>query len=169
MKKRVTIEKRVTFDKVAILALLNSTPMDIRDIITKLGITDISDARNLQVSLRDLEANHEINVEVRQGKKWYWRQIRQEETKWGRQEAEDHVRLEQLKKLVQVSESLEIPQMAKILALTEDDLYAHIVDWAAEFGFTLDRQVVRFGAGKKDDFIAQLDKEFQSWETGGKK
>ncbi len=79
-------------------------------------------------------------------------------------------RLEKLKKLVRVSESLEVPQMAKILSLTEDDLYARIVDWADQFGFTLDKDTVEFGAGHKDDFIASLDKEFASWgkQTGGK-
>ncbi len=50
--------------------------------------------------------------------------------------------------------------MAKILGLSEDDLNDRIVDRADKFGFTLDWKVVKFGSGKKEDFIAKLDKEF---------
>ena len=53
--------------------------------------------------------------------------------------------------------------MAKILEMSEDDLYTKIVDWASDYGFTLDEDVVDFGTGKKDDFIAALDGAFQDW------
>ncbi len=71
--------------------------------------------------------------------------------------------LEKLKKMVQVSEKLKISQIAQILKLKEADVYDHIVDWAAEFGFTLDEDVVKFGVGRKDEFIASLEKEFADW------
>ncbi len=78
--------------------------------------------------------------------------------------------LDRLKKLVQVSKSLKVSQMAQILDLSEKELYQRIVDWAAEFGFTLDQDVVDFSSGKKDTFLAALDKEFATWgkQAGGK-
>ncbi len=77
--------------------------------------------------------------------------------------AMDPARLEKLKKLVQVSEKLKIAQVAQILKLKEEEVYDHIVDWAAEFGFVLDEDIVKFGAGRKDDFIAALEKDFENW------
>jgi len=73
-------------------------------------------------------------------------------------------RLEKLKKLVRVSERLKIAQMAQILKLEEKDLYDRIVDWADQFGFTIDEDVVKFSTGRKDDFIAALDGAFAGWE-----
>ncbi len=55
------------------------------------------------------------------------------------------------------------PQIAQILDLSEKGVYDRIVDWAAQFGFTLDVDVVEFGAGRKDDFIASLDAAFKDW------
>jgi len=80
-----------------------------------------------------------------------------------RKEERDLAAVEKLKKLVQVSKKLKVSQMATILKLDEKDLYDHIVDWTAEFGFTLDEDVVEFGAGRKDDFIASLDQAFVDW------
>ena len=73
-------------------------------------------------------------------------------------------RMEKLKKLVKVSERLKISQMAQILAMDEATLYDRIVDWAADYGFTIDEDVVKFGAGRKEDFIAALDGAFQGWD-----
>ena len=45
----------------------------------------------------------------------------------------------------------------------EDTLYERIVDWAVEFGFTIDEDIVKLGSGRKDDFIAALDSAFTDW------
>ncbi len=84
-----------------------------------------------------------------------------------RKAAMEPARVEKLKKLVQVSKKLKVGQMAQILDLTEKELYDRIVDWASQFGFTLDEDVVEFGVGRKDDFIASLDKEFANWGKTG--
>lgn len=72
-------------------------------------------------------------------------------------------RMEKLKKLVKVSEKIKVSQMAQILNLDEAALYDRIVDWASEYGFTLDEDVVKFSGGRKDDFIASLDNAFTDW------
>ncbi|HME50943.1 MAG TPA: hypothetical protein VKM55_01885 [Candidatus Lokiarchaeia archaeon] len=81
-----------------------------------------------------------------------------------RQAMSEATRMEKLKKLVKVSERLKISQMAQILAMDEATLYDRIVDWAADYGFTIDEDVVKFGAGRKEDFIAALDDAFQGWD-----
>jgi hypothetical protein len=69
-----------------------------------------------------------------------------------------------LKKIVQVSEKLRIHQIAKFLDMTESDVYAQILDWAYEFGFVIDEDLIIFSKGRKDDFIKMLDNQFISWE-----
>ena len=84
------------------------------------------------------------------------------------QAAERQLRLEgatdKLAKLVRVSESVKILYMAKMLGIEEEDLLGRLVDWAEQFGFTIADDVVKFGAGQKEDFIAQLEQEFSSWD-----
>ncbi len=82
----------------------------------------------------------------------------------------DAARLEKLKKLIKVSKKLKVSEVALILQMAEKDLYPRLIDWAADFGFILDEGTVDFGGGRKDDFMAQLDKEFASWgkQPGGK-
>ena len=71
--------------------------------------------------------------------------------------------IEKLKKLVRVSKKLKISQMAQILSLNEKDLYNRILEWADQFGITIDDDIVEFGSGKKDDFLAALDEAFTDW------
>ncbi|HME53416.1 MAG TPA: hypothetical protein VKM55_14425 [Candidatus Lokiarchaeia archaeon] len=78
-------------------------------------------------------------------------------------DAIEAARLEKLKKLVKVSEKLKVSQMAQILKMDEAALYDRIVDWASEFGFTLDVDVVKFSGGRKEDFIASLGDQFTAW------
>ncbi len=65
------VGKPAVIDERSILASLGSQPMDIRDLITKMGITDMSDARYLQIQLRALETSDKLIVEIKQGKKLY--------------------------------------------------------------------------------------------------
>jgi tetratricopeptide (TPR) repeat protein len=72
--------------------------------------------------------------------------------------------LERLKKLIQVSKSLKIEQMAKMLMMSNDELYNKIIDWAVAFNFTIDQDVVEFNNANKIDFLSMLDSQFQEWE-----
>lgn len=71
--------------------------------------------------------------------------------------------IEKLKKLVQVSKKMNISRMTQILGINEAELNNRIVDWAAEYGFTIDGDFVEFGMGRKDDFIASLKDAFDDW------
>ncbi len=55
----------------SIMAIIGSQPVDIRDIITKLGVTDMSVARNLQMLLKKLENSGKIKAYVEKGRKLY--------------------------------------------------------------------------------------------------
>ncbi len=69
-------------------------------------------------------------------------------------------------KLVQRSASLKITEIAPILGLTAGETYDRLVKWAAEFDFTVNRQSVTFGAGRKDAFITAVGKEFEDVIAG---
>ncbi len=64
---------------------------------------------------------------------------------------------------MRVSETMEISQIASYLGLVGDEVFRRLVDRAAEFGFTTDRQEVRFGESKREAFITEMDKDFASW------
>ncbi len=76
-------------------------------------------------------------------------------------------RLQKLTKLVRVSKSLQIGQMATILGMEETELYDKIIDWADKFGFVLDQFVVEFTGTQKEAFIEELEREFSQWEAKG--
>ncbi|HME51422.1 MAG TPA: hypothetical protein VKM55_04345 [Candidatus Lokiarchaeia archaeon] len=75
----------------------------------------------------------------------------------------EQVRIDRLKKLVNVSKKLRISQMAEMLDLSTQEMNHRIVDWAADYGFTIDEDVVEFTGGRKDDFISSLDEAFADW------
>jgi hypothetical protein len=91
------------------------------------------------------------------------RQSHEQQLQAEQEAAMESSRITKLKKLVRVSEKLKVSQMAQILNLNEAKLYDRIVDWADEFGFTIDEDVVKFSGGRKDDFIASIDNAFAEW------
>ena len=122
------------------------------------------EARN--VAIMDIAEMQRRQERARQQQELVTQQQQQQEMQLKAQQksaAMEPVRIEKLKKLVRVSEKLKISQMAQILQLSEKELYDRIVDWAADYGFTIDEDVVKFSVGRKDDFIASLDNAFAGW------
>ncbi len=76
-------------------------------------------------------------------------------------------RIARLKKLVQVSRRLKRVEIGEYLGLKGKELFDRLVDWAAEFGFTLDGEDVDFQGGRVDDFVAELGREFEKWNQTG--
>ncbi len=58
---------------ITILDNLTTEPIDIRNLIAKMGIKDMSDARYLQIQLRQLEKNQKIYAKIIRGNKHYWK------------------------------------------------------------------------------------------------
>ena len=52
----------------------------------------------------------------------------------------------------------------KALDLDEKTFIDRIIDWADEFGFTIEEDVVIINKDSVDNFIKMLDKQFSSWE-----
>jgi len=73
--------------------------------------------------------------------------------------------LEKLKKILKVSNSIAMEQMRSILDMDKKEFDKKIVDWAEEFGFTIDREYVNVKKESVDDFIDMLDSQFKSWES----
>ncbi|MHA1732368.1 MAG: hypothetical protein ACTSU5_10505 [Promethearchaeota archaeon] len=72
-------------------------------------------------------------------------------------------RLEKLEKIMAVADELPVSRLAKALGLDEDACWERVWDWASKFGFRVRGEVLVFGAGKGEDFIADLEKEFSDW------
>ncbi len=60
-----------------ILEHLSSEPMDIRDLLTKMSIENMADARVLQIQLRKLEYQAKLCVKIHQGKKLYYKKTKE--------------------------------------------------------------------------------------------
>ena len=87
-----------------------------------------------------------------------FRSSAREIVRYCKQEKEkEQARTCKLRKLIQVSKKVNISRMAQILGIDEAILNERIVDWAMEYGFTIDGNFVDFEGGRKDDFIASLD------------
>ena len=117
---------------------------------------------------------HLINVE--EGKK---ERARLDAEKQARQAVEDQARARQqealrerqydqdriakLRKIVKVSNSLEISRLAEVLHIDEKMLWDRIFDWAEQFGFRIEENKVIFGQGNVAGFVDELDKHFATW------
>ncbi len=68
------VEQSILISQDVILAHLSSDPIDLVRIITDLGIVDREQARSLQRELRKLEISKKIFVQLKEGKKLYYKQ-----------------------------------------------------------------------------------------------
>jgi hypothetical protein len=79
-------------------------------------------------------------------------------------ESEDQQRLNKLKKIIKVCDSLELSQMELLLGLSESVLLDKMLDWALAYGFRINNKEVRFSGGNIDAFLADLDKNYHTWD-----
>ncbi len=89
-----------------------------------------------------------------------------EERKRHEAEAARQQTLDKFKKFLRVSRRVKLPQIAQILGATPADILDRVVDWAAEFGFTLDGDDLNLEGGRKDDFIDAFDHLFAPATSG---
>lgn len=73
--------------------------------------------------------------------------------------------IEKLKKLIKVSKKLKISQMANLLGIDEQELNRRIMDWADQFGFTINEDIVELDRSRKDDFLTALEGAFTDWNN----
>jgi tetratricopeptide (TPR) repeat protein len=78
----------------------------------------------------------------------------------------DDQRIEKLKKLVKVTNNMKIEQFAKVLEMSTEQVYERLIDWADQFGFKIDNDVIRFptDSSKMDNFLQGLDNNFSQWQ-----
>ena len=75
----------------------------------------------------------------------------------------DQTRIDKLKRLVKISDKIQIERMQKILNVNEDAFNEYILDWAEKFDLRIDGEYVVINKESVDDFISMLDKQFQTW------
>ncbi len=81
---------------------------------------------------------------------------------------DERARLAKFEQLLRVSLKLKRAEISSYLGIPEQELFRMLVGWADKYGFKLDGDYIVFEGGRKDDFIAQLEAEFASWQTGTK-
>ena len=72
--------------------------------------------------------------------------------------------IEHIKKLMQVSTKVKLDRFQDGLGMNNQDFNRKIVDWAVEFGFTIDGDYVIVNKSTIDDFMVALDHQFKDWE-----
>ncbi|NMC06183.1 MAG: hypothetical protein GYA24_13290 [Candidatus Lokiarchaeota archaeon] len=75
--------------------------------------------------------------------------------------AGDHV--EKLRKIIKVSDRIEVARLAEVLGIEEKLAWTRVFDWAEEFGFKVDGNMIVFGSGDMNRLVTGLDKEFAKW------
>lgn len=75
----------------------------------------------------------------------------------------DHV--EKLRKIIKVSDRIEVARLADALGIDEKVAWMRVFDWAEEFGFKVDGNMIVFGAGDTAKFVDDLDKAFAEWHS----
>jgi len=72
-------------------------------------------------------------------------------------------RLSQLKKTLQVSTKLSMNRLQDSLQMADQEFNRKIVDWAHEFGFTIEGEYVIVNQSTVSDFLESLDNQFSEW------
>lgn len=82
-------------------------------------------------------------------------------------EAKEQAIIERFAKMVRVSDSLTVKQIATALNVSEEKLYDKLFDWAIEFNFRINADEVIFTGGDLGGFIDQLKQLTKEWHEGG--
>jgi len=78
-------------------------------------------------------------------------------------------KVQQLKKMLKVSTKIKLEMMRDALEMDPQSFNRIIFDWADQFGFVIDEDVVIINNESVNDFINMLDSQFESWENKEKK
>ncbi len=75
----------------------------------------------------------------------------------------DKATIEKLKKILQVSDRVKFDTMRDALNMDKKSFNSRIFDWAVEFNFRINEDVVVINKDSVDDFIDMLDSQFETW------
>lgn len=78
-------------------------------------------------------------------------------------------RLERVSRIIQVSNKIKLEMMRQALDMETSQFSKSIFDWAHRFGFTIDGDYIIINKESTDDFMRELEEEFKSWGSAGKK
>ncbi|MEX2684919.1 MAG: hypothetical protein Q6373_025315 [Candidatus Sigynarchaeota archaeon] len=73
--------------------------------------------------------------------------------------------VEKLRKIIKLSDRIEVAKLADALGIEEKHAWQRVFDWAEQFGFKVDGNMIVFGSGDTARFVDNLDKEFAEWHA----
>lgn len=76
--------------------------------------------------------------------------------------------VEKLQRLLKVSTRVRIPQVQEILNLRGEEFWDRLLKWAERFGFQIEEDVLVVNPNTAEDFVRELEREFQNWGTDHK-
>ncbi len=77
--------------------------------------------------------------------------------------------INKIRQIMSVSDKFRLDMLRDILKMEFSDFNARLLDWAVEFGFKIDGDYIIFGSAGVEDFIRNLDKQFELWTKIEKK
>lgn len=72
--------------------------------------------------------------------------------------------LEDLKEILNVTNSVKLERIRRALGLEQDDFDRKIFKWAKKFGFKINREYINVTGGNVNRFINHLESQFESWD-----
>ncbi len=87
------------------------------------------------------------------------------QSRYATDESAEHDHVEKLRKIIKVSDRIEVARLADALGIDEKLAWQRVFDWAEQFGFKVDGNVIVFGSGNTAKFVDDLDKEFAEWHA----
>jgi hypothetical protein len=79
-------------------------------------------------------------------------------------------KLKTLERLLRVSSRVKIDDMAAILGTSRADMLLKLLDYADEYRFKIEEEVIAFESGAvTGDFVKTLEKEFETWSRSSQK
>ncbi|HME53107.1 MAG TPA: PCI domain-containing protein [Candidatus Lokiarchaeia archaeon] len=82
---------------------------------------------------------------------------------------DDHHRNEKIARIVKVSDSLSLDDLALALDINRKDLMDNVFTWAERYGFRIAGNDIAFTGGRIDDFLNELDRQFTDWGLAEKR
>lgn len=79
------------------------------------------------------------------------------------QKKKEQAFIDKVKKLMSVSTRMRIDMFRDFLELDPKEFNEKIIDWAGQFGFTIDGDYINIRQERISDFIDELEKQFDMW------
>ena len=76
----------------------------------------------------------------------------------------EKIQTKKIKTILQVSDNIKLEVLRKLLRMEESAFYKKIINWAQQFNFKIEGDIIHVNSKTVSEFIDALDKQFIEWE-----